>query len=1124
MAHSTRITRMCICALGLAFLIFPYRRVDAQVLYGSIVGNVTDLSGAVVPGAHVTATDVGTKTVMVATTNGAGVYVLNDVPAGTYIVSIAKAGFATFRSSNFTVVINTAARVNARLQVGKSTQTVTVSAGAIAELETDREDVHADLSATDLENLPQPTRVYEGVLGILPGFDPPSASSGGTNDPLKSMDLEANGSSDEGTDVRIGGVSDVDPWVQFFSAAVPSEEAIQSVNVVTGSPDVEQGLANGATINVEMKSGTNQFHGELFEFNTNQAVEALPDFSPAGYQNSKAIENDLGGNLGGPILKNKLFFFTNFEGDYTREDSPTYSTVPTAAEKNGDFSATGTTIYNPDTGNTSNGEGRTPFPGDIIPSSMLSPITAKLNALVPAPNTSFFGVYSSNYFTASPSSYNLEMIDSKVDWYASSKLHVSGRLDIDPYSDLTTPVFGPVLGGAYATPNQHGLNSGITGDFTYTFSPTFLVDGSFGYNRTNQLLLPIDPNEKYTADVVGIPGTNLGNLPEAAGLATINIGGYTNLGEGYNYLHYDDPVFEEAANFTKIKGTHTVKFGFNIMQQHMNHIETGPDTICFSGDTTVLNAPGAATATQFSGYADFLLGLPTSWENYSLNLPADPELYMRTDDYSLYVGDEWQATKKLTLNLGMGWEYYPVPNQVTHGLGEYVVSKNIYEICGTGGIPENCGISVSPHLFTPRVGIAYRPASTLVFRAGYSLANEQFPMARDDYYNFPENLRYSATDINPYVPVGSLSAGIPIPTAPPTVNGVIPSSDLPPGFSFETEPLNFVRGKEETWNISVQKSFGSWVAQVAYVGTHSYDGHSRTDINYGTVGGGVASEPLYILNGWTSAEAEILPQIASVYDALQTSLTRHFAHGFSLMANYTWSNWWGVCCSTDANSAPNIVIPQYFYLNDAAEPGDYTQIFNLAAIGQSPFGRGKKFVNSGVGAALLGGWQLSGVFTTFTGSPFSISADGTTLNAPGSTQRANQVLSNVSTPHLTVDNDWFNPYAFQPVTTAAFGTAGFDSVFGPGAIDFDLGLSRNIRMSERFTLQIRAEAYNVGNTPNYSDPGSCVCSVAYATNSNGTPDYSKIINFNGFDQITGTNAYGRLIAQRYFRFGAKFMW
>ncbi|MGH9445896.1 MAG: hypothetical protein ACRD3O_09235, partial [Terriglobia bacterium] len=250
-----------------------------------------------------------------------------------------------------------------------------------------------------------------------------------------------------------------------------------------------------------------------------------------------------------------------------------------------------------------------------------------------------------------------------------------------------------------------------------------------------------------------------------------------------------------------------------------------------------------------------------------------------------------------------------------------------------------------------------------------------------------------------------------------------------------------------------------------------------------------------------------------------TSLTRHFAHGFQLTANYTWSKWWGVCCSTNADSSPGIVIPKYFYLNDAAEPGDRAQVFNLAAIGQSPFGKGKEFMKTGVGAALLGGWQLSGVFTAFTGFPFSVSADGTSLNAPGSSQRANQALPQVSMPRSP--NEWFNPYAFQPVTTPSFGTAGFDSVYGPGAIDLDLSLFRNIRLSERFTLQFRADAFNISNTPNYSSPGSDVSSVTYATNPNGTPNYSKIVNLNGFGQITGTNAYARLLAQRYFRFGAK---
>jgi hypothetical protein len=1103
--------------LAVCFSMICPRPALAQVLYGSIVGSVTDPSGAVVPGAKVSVTEIGTNEILSTATNSAGLYTLSDVPAGRYNLIVTKEGFASFRSQNIPVVINTAVRVNATLQVGKSTQTVTVSAQS-AHLETDRSDVHSDITSMDLLDLPQPTRTYEGLAGLVPGVDPPSASGGGTNNPAKSMILEGNGTSNEGTDVRIEGVTAVNAWVQFFSTAVPSVEAIQSVNVVSGTPDVEQGLAGGTTVNVQLKSGTNQFHGELYEYHEDNALEARPFFLPANQGKPKSIENDLGGTLGGPIIKNKLFFFGSYEGDFLRQSSPQFGTVPTAAIKNGDFSGTGTAIYDPSTGN-GDGIGRSQFLGDVIPTGMISSVAQKLDALVPEPNTSIFGVNSNNFYGNVPTHYNLQMIDAKVDWDATTKLRVSGRVDVDPYLETQVPLFGNTLGSSYnagyATPNQHGKIFAFTGSFTYLFSPTFIADGSVGFTRADQLLIPTDGSTKYTADVLGIPGTNLGPLPAAGGLAQFNINGYTGYGENYNYLQYLDPVFGYSANFTKIKGTHTIKFGFNLSQQHMNHVETGPDNFSFTGGVTALN--GGPAPNQFNGYADFLLGLPDSWGNHELLYnPVE----MRTWEDSVYAGDKWTATKKLTLSYGTGWEYYPVPTHGNHGLETYIPATNTYEVCGYGGIPKDCGIKISDTLFTPRAGIAYRPTETLVLRAGYSLTNEQANMARDGIYNYPEVLGYSASAVNPFVPVGTLTAGIPVQPLPDVSKGII--SPIPPGISFETDPLNFIRGYVQSYNVTVEKGFGPWVAQVAYVGTHSLHGHSRTDINYGQVGGGVASEPLYKLDGISSAEDEILPQINDKYNSLQASVTRHFANGFEMMANYTYSKWLGVCCSTNADSSPEIPIPQYQNLNRAVEPGNLTHILNVSAIAQSPFGEGKRFVNQkGLGSALLGGWQLNGVFTVRSGYPFSVTADGTSLNAPGSTQRANQALSQVSTPRTL--NEWFNPYAFAPVTTAAFGTAGFDTLYGPGAVDLDLSLFRNFRVSERFTLQFRAEAYNLTNTPHFNNPAAYVGSVQYATNANGTPNYSSIVNLNGFDQITGVNPAARLVDQRYFRLGMKIL-
>jgi hypothetical protein len=1095
----------CFVLLVVVTATYAIHKLDGQVLYGSIVGNITDATGAAVPRATVRSRQIATNETREATTNDVGIYTLSTLPAGIYDVAIFKPGFRDFAAQNVEVRLNTAVRVDAQLALDVRSERLQVSAEATL-LQTDQADVHADVTSQDFMNLPQPTRTYEGLLGNITGVDPPSASSGGTNNPVRSMSLEANGTSLSGTDVRIEGVSAVNPWVQFYSTAVPSVEAIEAVNMVTGASQADQTLVGGAAINVQMKRGTNTFHGSLYEYHEDNALKARPFFLPAGQGKPKAIDNDPGGTLGGPIIRNRLFFFASYEGDFTRSVTGQFGTVPTTAMLKGDFSQTGTVIYNPLTGNP-DGTGKIPFPGDQIPPSLLSPISQKLAALVPAPNTNQFGPNANNFYGNLPTSYNLHKIDAKVDFDAAPRLRVTGRIDDDPYLETQDSIFGPILGtssgGGYPTANQHGNIFAFTGSTTFVKSPAFIIDGSWGFTRSSQYLIPIDDSVKYGSSTLGIPGVNLSPLPAGGGLPQFNINGYTGYGYSYPYLKYLDPVFQYSADATRIKGSHSIKFGMNLSQQHMNHNELTPDQFSFSGGVTALN--GGPQINQFNGYADFLLGLPSSWSNALQPFGVSK---LRSWEYALYLQDTWQVSNKLTVIYGASREYFPVPTHGGHGQELYNPDTNVYEVCGYGGIPKDCGIGVAKDLFAPKLGLAYRPSGSWVIRAGYSLSPEQINMARDGIYNYPETLGYSGNQINPFVPVGLLSAGIPTLSAPNLSNGVIP---IPAGISFQTDPLKFHRGFVESYNLSVQKKLDQWLLQVGYVGTLSLHQHTRYDINYGQVGGGVPSQSLYQLDGLTNAVYEILPYENSRYDSLQIQAQRRFANGFQFNAGYTFSKWVGTCCEANGDGEPEIPIPQYSKLNYALEPGDLPNVFHVTGIAQLPFGKGKYFAQSGIGAALIGGWQISGVLSMFSGSPFSVTADGTSLNAPGSTQRADQVMANAG--YTGNINEWFNPLAFAPVTTARFGTAGFDTLRGPGTANLDASLFRTIKVHERWSLQIRAECFNVANTPHFSTPGANVSSMQ--VNSNGT------LNLNGFTQITSVNPGGRLVDERYFRLGLK---
>jgi hypothetical protein len=298
------------------------------------------------------------------------------------------------------------------------------------------------------------------------------------------------------------------------------------------------------------------------------------------------------------------------------------------------------------------------------------------------------------------------------------------------------------------------------------------------------------------------------------------------------------------------------------------------------------------------------------------------------------------------------------------------------------------------------------------------------------------------------------------------------------------------------------------------VGTHTLNQHTRYDINYGQVGGGVASEPLYQLDGLSSPEYEILPYERMHYDSLQSSLQRSFRKGLQVRVSYTFSKWLGTCCETNGDGSPAIPIPQFWKLNYALEPGDVTHNLVLAAIVESPFGRSGTLLRGRLSSVVLGGWQLNGLLTVHSGTPFSVTADGSSLNAPGSTQRADLVKSSVAI--IGNVNEYFDPTAFAAVSQARFGTAGFDLLRGPGATNLDLSLFRNFQLTEHLRAQFRVESFNVSNTPHFSNPASNIGVVQYGAS-------GQITNLNGFDQITSTNPGSRLVDQRYFRLGVKLL-
>src|SRR5882757_2915944 len=618
----------------------------AQVLFGSMVGNVTDASAAAIPGATVRITEMSTNDVRVVEPNENGLYTASSLPAGTYRVEVSKAGFRTFVASNILLNQNNVVRVDAELQVGAQAERIEVTAEAAA-LQTDRADVHAEVATHALENLPQPNRTWESLLVLVPGTTPPNGQlSGGTNNPSKSMQFSFNGQGTSAAAVRIEGVSAMNPWVVQYTTFVPSVEAIENVNVVTNAADSEQALAGGASVNVRLKSGSNSFHGSAFEYNIVNKFEANNFFTnqvPGGQKPAHLVDNNPGVSAGGHIIKDKLFYFGSYEGDYYNAAASGILSLPNATMLSGNLSGSPNAIYDPATGNA-NGTGRTEFAGKMIPASRVDPVVAKLLPHFPAvtyPNQSL-----SNAFINQGTVYNLHKIDTKIDYVATQKLRISGRYGYQPYYNVQQPIYNDFLGGSGGFPTagagnylQHGATLAISSSATYIVSPTFVVDATFGVTQAHQLLFPTNSDQRQ-GQQLGIPGANTGPLPWAGGLPNFNFGYSTNpqnnnyITFGYSYpaLEYKDPIFEYMGNATKTVGAHTIRFGLDIIRQHQNHIEVRPTVFTFSGNATALN--GGKGANEYNQIADFLLGTATTLGNYVQYIYP---LTLRTWEISLYA-------------------------------------------------------------------------------------------------------------------------------------------------------------------------------------------------------------------------------------------------------------------------------------------------------------------------------------------------------------------------------------------------------------------------------------------------------------------------------------------------------
>ena len=1101
-------------ALALAALLLSAAPSWSQILHGSLVGTVRDATGAAMPGVRLSLKNADTGQLRGGATDENGAYSFNTLLPGTYELSLSKDGFKSQREQGVAVVVNNVTRKDTSLQIGQVSDSVTVES-SVATLQTDRAEIRAEVTTRELQNVPVPPgRNYQSLFVTIPGFSPPRNAHSVPANPSRALQFNVNGTSSSSNNTRIDGASSTNVWLPHVVAYVPALESIQSVNVVTNSFDAEQGLAGGAAINVQIKSGTNALHGAAFEYHNSNATKAKPFFLPQGQDMPKLVYNQFGGAVGGPIIKNKLFYFASYEGTRDRKFASSLTSIPTTAMRQGDLSGAlaDRPIFDPNTG-TPEGFDRLPFANGLIPASRISPAAARVAALFPTPTAP--GTVN-NYFAGAGYNFDRDTLDTKVNYNVSDKLSTYARVSILDYRSANPGFFGESLGGPPVAGGQVGRAAGnsysTTFAGTYVLRPNFIVDAYFGWTRMQGDSRQPRLDEKVGLDVFRLPGTNGPRFFEG-GMPQFQVSGFTNFGHPNNFMPYlnRDPQFQYVANANWNVGRHQIRFGSDFYQQQLN--QTQPEFVgapwgaaggfgFAPGQTSLRARPGtvAPNTSEFNSWGSFLLGRT----NAIGRLLMVPDAFtIRTSLYSAYIRDQWQVSSKLTLNIGVRWEYFPFPTRAERGLEQYDFGSNKMLVCGVGVVPKDCGVKESKTKFAPRAGLAYRISDSFVFRAGYGITNDPYNLGRPFRTNHPLLIPFNQTAANSWVPASQFDNGIPAIIAPELGNGIV---DIGPFTEANTViPGQWTRGYIQSWNAALQKRIaGGWVVEAAYVATRAVNQLGNLNRNAGPIGGGNPGRPLAVQFGRFANTIQVTGLGTYKYDSIQTKAERRFASGFQALFAYTFSKNMGIAGNINSDGGPRIHLPSHFQLNRAVTDLNIPHNFQFSGIYELPFGRGRKFATSGPGSWFLGGWQINSLLSAMSGEPFSVTAPGTDLNAPGNAQRADLLSTEVrKVGGAGPGQVWYERSAFGQVREARFGTAGWNILQSPGIINLDGSLFRNFRITERFNLQFRAEAFNLTNTPHFNAP------VTDVANSR-------------FMEITSTRGTGREgIDERMFRFGLR---
>jgi Carboxypeptidase regulatory-like domain len=1061
------VVALCLLPVGLA----------AQAVTGTILGTVTDTSGAAVPGATVTLTNQGTGLTRTIVTDQAGEYTAPSLPTGKYKIVAELPGFKTATLSDIELTVDTKVRVNARLEVGAVAETVTVAAAsplvqvATSELGTTVQEEQIKTLPLNGRNFVNLTRTVPGVVRGIPGANIDGAGSLAWR---ASASFSANGQRPRDNNYMLDGVDNNETWLQTV-VLFPSVDALDEFKLQTSTYSAEFGRSLGGVVNLQIKSGTNFLHGSAFEFLRNDAFDANNFFNNrAGREKPDFSQHQYGGTIGGPLVKDKTFYFFDYQGYKINQGATYLSTVPSAKMRAGDFSELNRVIFDP--------VSHLPFPGNVIPQNRWDPVAKNiLGQLIPESNTG--GVLSSSGQTINNYLINptLERQDNQIDIKVDHSLSSSNRLATRYSYEKTHRVLPATLphgdaGFTFGAGDGNIKAQGLSMNDTHTFNSNWLNEVRFGWSSIKFLMTPIDYGSNI-AQSVGLRNVNLGETTSAMSQIMFNNGGMRNIGSNGNQpLITNQNDFQFFDNVTRVAGKHTMKAGgsLTLRSREILNADTIVGRFDFNQNLTS-NCAGitsGCTIQSNSGFdlASFLLGYAS---NASRTL-FDPGTYTETrPEYALYFQDDIRVTNRLTVNAGLRWDVYVPWIEVDNKQSNFDVSTGRFVVASDNATIN--GVEVGRYLqtysrrdFGPRLGFAYdlQGDGRTIVRGGYGL-----------FWNFtPGGTSSSKAQNQPFLQAQaittSLGTNILLQNGLDPAPGVHP--EVPPAGSTRSAFLtDFRDAHAHNFNVNVQRQLGTnYMVEAAYSGSRTKDAALKVDLNQAVPTVGVTDPNVNRPFAKVSPSLRTVGALSSTgyveYNGLLLKFQRRSANHISFMNSYTF----GRAIDLNSDNDGTVTLTDIFHPEYNRGPADYdvTHTFSSNWIYELPWAAQHPW----------GGWQLSGILYLRSGLPITITQSQSMLSTGLTNNRPNTICDPVSSSPTIAQ--WFNTSCFQQVadTTGTFGNTGRNSVRGPGQFNIDASLIKNTKIG-RVATEIRIEAFNLLNHPQFGNPNTTLGNAAVGT-------------------------------------------